>query len=76
MKSLSDPSDRWGLYQAGGRPVDQTNILMLISELEGSSQHLKFMGFYEDMEILNEMKKRYYKLYFKLKKEAKVNGQG
>lgn len=76
MREASDPSDRWGLYQAGGRPVDQTNILMLISELEGSYQHLKFMGFYEDMEVLNEMKKRYYKLYFKLKKEAKVNGQG
>jgi hypothetical protein len=28
------------------------------------------MGFYEDMEVLNEMKKRYYKLYFKLKKET------
>ena len=76
MREASDPSDRWGLYQSGGRPVDQTIILMLISELEGSYQHLKFMGFYEDMEILNEMKKRYYKLYFKLKKEAKANGQG
>ncbi len=76
MREASDPSDRWGLYQAGGRPVDQVNVLMLISELEGSYQHLKFMGFYEDMEVLNEMKKRYYKLYFKLKKEAKANGQG
>ena len=76
MREASDPSDRWSLYEAGGRPVDQTNVLMLISELEGSYQHLKFMGFYEDMEVLNEMKKRYYKLYFKLKKEAKANGQG
>ena len=76
LTEASDPSDRWGLYQAGGRPVDQVNVLMLISELEGSYQHLKFMGFYEDMEVLNEMKKRYYKLYFKLKKEAKDNGQG
>jgi hypothetical protein len=29
------------------------------------------MGFQEDMETINEMKKRYYKLYFKLKKEDK-----
>ena len=76
MREGSDPSDRWELYQAGGRPIDQTNVLMLISELEGSSQHLKFMGFYEDMKVLNEIKKKYYKLYFKLKKEAKDNGQG
>ena len=27
------------------------------------------MGFEEDMNTLNEMKKRYYKLYFKLNKE-------
>jgi len=63
-------SDQWVKCQPGGRPIEQTNVLMLISELEGSSQHLKYMGFYEDMEVLNEMKKRYYKLYFKLKKET------
>ena len=27
------------------------------------------MGFQDDMDALNEMKKRYYKLYFKTKKE-------
>ena len=30
---------------------------------------LKYMGFEEDMSAINEMKKRYYKLYFKTKKE-------
>ena len=56
-------------YEEGGRPRDPEYILMLISELEGSYQHLKYMGFKEDAEIINEMKKPYYKLYFKTKKE-------
>jgi|TARA_B100000902_G_scaffold341312_1_gene344654 hypothetical protein len=40
--------------------------------MEGTYQHLKFMGFKEDMETLEEMKKRYYKLYFKTLKEEKA----
>ena len=56
-------------YEFGGRPVTSTHILLLISEMEGTYQNLKYMGFKEDMEILGEMKKRYYKLYFKTKKE-------
>ena len=52
--------------------VEPVNVLRLISELEGSSQLLKYMGFQEDMETLNEMKKRYYKLYFTLKKQQKT----
>jgi hypothetical protein len=46
-------------------------MLRLISELEGSYQLLKYMGFQEDMDTIDEMKKRYYKLYFKLNKEEK-----
>ena len=56
-------------YEFGGRPVTSTHILLLISEMEGTYQNLKYMGFKEDMEIIGEMKKRYYKLYFKTKKE-------
>jgi len=56
-------------YKFGGLEITPTNILRLISELEGSSQLLKYMGFEEDMNALDEMKKRYYKLYFKSKKE-------
>ena len=56
-------------YDFGGLDVKAVNLLRLISELEGSSQLLKYMGFQEDMETINEMKKRYYKLYFKTKKE-------
>ena len=33
---------------------------------------LKYMGFEEDMNVINEMKKRYYKLYFKTNKEEKA----
>tara|TARA_B100000925_G_C21693318_1_gene339164 strand:- start:36 stop:239 length:204 start_codon:yes stop_codon:yes gene_type:complete len=59
-------------WDFGGLDRHPVNVLRLISELEGSSQLLKFMGFKEDMETLNEMKKRYYKLYFKLNKELKT----
>ena len=56
-------------YDFGGLEKHPSNILRLISELEGSSQLCKYMGFQDDMDTLNEMKKRYYKLYFKTKKE-------
>ena len=60
-------------YKFGARSPTPVNILLLISELEGSYQMLKYMGFEKDMNSLEEMKKRYYKLYFKAKKEAKSN---
>ena len=56
-------------YGFGGFPVNHVNVLRLISELEGSYQLLKYMGFKEDMETIEEIKKRYYKLSFKLAKE-------
>jgi hypothetical protein len=55
-------------YQFGGLERHPANILRLISELEGSYQLLKYMGFEEDMKVLEEMKTTYYKLYFKSKK--------
>jgi|TARA_B100000035_G_scaffold313497_1_gene327320 mannose/fructose/N-acetylgalactosamine-specific phosphotransferase system component IIB len=58
-------------YVFGGFPVTSVNILRLISELEGSYQLTKYMGFKEDMDTLEEIKKRYYKMYFKLAKEEK-----
>ena len=61
-------------YVFGGFPVTPVNILRLISELEGSSQLLKYMGFKEDMDTIDEIKKRYYSLYFKLNKEEKNKG--
>jgi|TARA_B100001094_G_scaffold290041_1_gene307335 hypothetical protein len=56
-------------YEFAGLERDPVSILRLISELEGSSQMLKYMGFEDDMNALNDMKKKYYKLYFKAKKE-------
>jgi len=56
-------------YEFNGREVTPTNLLLLISEMEGTYQNLKYMGFKEDMDTINEMKGRYYKLYFKTKKE-------
>ena len=60
-------------YSFGGRPVTSINLLLLISEMEGTYQHLKYMGFEDDMNAIDEMKKRYYKLYFKKSKEEKTN---
>ena len=59
-------------YKEGGLPVEQTNLLRLISELEGSSQLCKWMGFIDDMETLDKIKKKYYTMYFKLKKEQSI----
>jgi len=61
-------------YVFGGFEVTPVNILRLISDLEGSYQLLKYMGFKDDMDTLDEMKKRYYRLYFKLNKEEKNKG--
>ncbi len=62
-------------YDFGGLDRHPANVLRLISELEGSFQLLKYMGFQEDMDTINEMKKRYYKLYFKLNKELTNKGK-
>ena len=57
-------------YQFNSRPHTPVNLLLLISELEGSYQHLKYMGYKEDMDTLNEIKQRYYKEYYKAKKNV------
>ena len=59
-----------GKYDFGGLDRHSVNILRLISELEGCYQLTKYMAFDTDNATLNEMKQRYYKLYFKLSKEA------
>ena len=58
-------------YVFGGMKVDSTNVLRVISELESAFQMLKYLGFEKDMIILQEMKSRYYKMYFKLAKQEK-----
>ena len=64
-------SQNFNAYRFGGFDRTSINALRLVSELEGSYQLLKYMGFQEDMDTIDEMKKRYYKLYFKLSKEEK-----
>ena len=68
----NDPVSRFHEYTFGGMtPPTAVNILRLISELEGSYQLLKYMAFEDDMNTIEEIKKRYYKLYFKLSKEER-----
>ena len=55
-------------FKFGGLDKTPVNVLRLLSELEGSYQLLKYMGFQEDMETLDKIKKKYYTIYFKLKK--------
>ena len=69
----SPKQSRLNKYSFGGRPVTSINLLLMISEIEGTYQHLKYMGFEDDMNTIDEMKKRYYKLYFKKSKEEKTN---
>lgn len=58
-------------YDFGGLERHPANILRLISELEGSYQLCKYMGFEDDMNTLEAIKKPYYKMYFKILKESK-----
>lgn len=58
-------------YTFGGLDRTSINMLRLISELEGAYQLLKYMGFQEDMDTIDEMKKTYYKLYSKLNKQER-----
>ena len=55
-------------YEFDGLDRKPVNVLRLLSELEGSYQLLKYMGFKEDMDTIDKMKKRYYSLYFKINK--------
>jgi hypothetical protein len=58
-------------YRHGGFKRSSINLLRLIGELEGCYSLTKYMAFDEDNAILDEMKSRYYKLYFKTAKEEK-----
>ena len=58
----------YSAYRHGGHERSAVNMLRLLSELEGSYQLLHYMAFDDDRDIIDDMKKRYYKLYFKQKK--------
>lgn len=61
----------YSYYTHGGRPVTPTHLLLLLGEMEGVYQHLKYMGFDDDMHTIDQIKQRYYKLYFQKVKEEK-----
>ena len=46
-------SNRLDRYKFGGRPASSINLLLLIGEMEGVYQHLKYMGFKEDMDAID-----------------------
>ena len=58
-------------WEHGGLEPSSVNILRLLSELEGAYQLTKYMAFDDDNAILDSMKQRYYKLYFKTVKLEK-----
>ena len=58
-------------YEHGGLEPTSTNILRLLSELEGAYQLTKYMAFDDDNAILDSMKQRYYKLYFQTSKQER-----
>tara|TARA_R100000030_G_scaffold100952_2_gene95458 strand:+ start:1402 stop:1590 length:189 start_codon:yes stop_codon:yes gene_type:complete len=59
-------------WEHGGLEPTPTNILRLISELEGAYQLTKYMAFDDDNMIIDNMKKRYYKLYYDTNKRNKT----
>ena len=67
---MSNERSKW---EHGGLEPTSTNILRLLSELEGCYQLTKYMAFDDDNAIIDEMKKRYYKLYFQTSKQERTN---
>ena len=49
--------------------MSPTDYLLLIGELEGCSAHLKRLGQDADRDAIKALCTKYYKLYFKCKKE-------
>jgi hypothetical protein len=48
-------------------------VLRLISELEGSSQLLNLLDEQEDKRIIDLLKGKYYKIYFQMKKNERLD---
>ena len=66
---MSNELSKWS---HGGLEPSPINILRLISELEGAYQLTKYMAFDDDNMIIDNMKKRYYKLYYDTNKRNKT----
>ena len=48
--------------------IESIDYCLLIGELEGVSQHLNKVGEINDLDVINEMKAKYYKKYFSTRK--------
>ena len=65
-------ADDFYAYRHGGFKRTSVNILRLLSELEGAYSLTKYVAFDEDNKLLDEMKNKYYKLYFKTSKQERL----
>lgn len=54
---------------------ESIDYALMIGELEGTYSHLKRMSYFEDAAVLEEMKKRYYKLYFRALREEREKAE-
>ena len=52
--------------------MDSVKYLLLIGELEGCSAHLKDLGQDADRATIKEMVSKYYKIYYKAKKNESI----
>ena len=66
---MSNDLSKWS---HGGLERNSINILRLLSELEGVYQLTKYMAFDDDNKLIDDMKKNYYKLYFKTVKQERL----
>lgn len=48
---------------------DSIDYALLLGEMEGVCTHLKRLKGFDDLAVVEEMKKRYYKAYFQKKRE-------
>ena len=66
---MSNDQSKWS---HGGLERNSINILRLLSELEGVYQLTKYMAFDDDNKVIDDMKKNYYRLYFKTVKQERL----
>lgn len=62
IESQENFKEKWNI-----KKIDCTTIARLLSELEGACYILDCFD-REDYEILDQLRKKYYKMYFKLQK--------
>ena len=56
--------------------IEALDYALLIGEMEGVCTHLAKIGDEAELELIQEMKRSYYKRYFKLLKEEREAAEG